>query len=55
MNLDFKMGVKMNLRLITKNHAANSEIGSPHKIDFRADETHESHPKACELSFKTYP
>ena len=39
-----EMDVKMNLRIITKNHAADSKIGSPLKIDFRADETRESHP-----------
>ena len=43
------MGVKMNFRIITKNHAADSKIGSPHKIDYRADDTHESHPTAWEL------
>ena len=32
------MGVKMNFRIITKNHAADSEIAFPHKIDFRADQ-----------------
>ena len=26
----------MNLRIITKNHAADSKIRSPEKIDFRA-------------------
>ena len=45
------MDVKMNLRIITKNHAADSEIDSPLKIDFRADWTHESIPTAWELSF----
>ena len=43
------MGVKMNLRMITKNDAADSKIGSPDEIDFRADGTHESHPTALEL------
>ena len=32
-----------------KNHAADSKIGSPLKIDFRADWTHESNPTAREL------
>ena len=32
-----------------KNHAADSKIRSPEKIDFRADGTHESHPTALEL------
>ena len=44
-----KMGVKMNFRIITKNHASDSKIMSPQKIDFRADKTHESHPTAWEL------
>ena len=35
-----KMDVKM--RIITKNHASDSKIWSPFKIDFRADWTHES-------------
>ena len=43
------MGVKINFRIIMKNHAALSKIGPLHKIDFRADETHESHPTAWEL------
>ena len=41
----------MNFRMITKNHAANSKIGSPKKIDFRTDGTQESQPTAWELSF----
>ena len=40
----------MNFRIIPKNHAAESKIGSPLKIDFRADRTHESQPTAWELS-----
>ena len=44
-----KIDVKMNLRIITKNHAADSKIGLPLKIDFRADWTHESTPTAWEL------
>ena len=43
------MDVKMNLRIITKNHEALSKIGFSLKIDFRADWTHESHPTAWEL------
>ena len=39
----WKMGVKINIRIITKNHAADS------KIDFRADGTHDSYPTAGEL------
>ena len=44
------MGVKMNLRVITKNHAAYSKVRFPQKIDYRADETHQSHPTALELT-----
>ena len=47
-----KMGVKMNLRITTKNHAADSKIRSPQKIDFRADGAQESHPTAWELKIK---
>ena len=47
-----KMGVKMNFRIIKKNHAADSKIRSSQKIDFRADEIHESHPTAWELNEK---
>ena len=39
----------MNLRIITKNHATDSKIGSPLKIDFKAEWTHESMPTAWEL------
>ena len=39
----------MNFRIIKKNHAADSKIRFPRKIDFRADGTHESHPTAWEL------
>ena len=42
----------MNLRIITKNHAVDLKIGSPLKIDFRADLTHESIPTAWELRLK---
>ena len=41
-----KMSVKMNFRIITKNHADDSKIRYPQKIDFRADGTHETHPTA---------
>ena len=44
------MVVKMNFRIITKNHAADSKIESTHKIDFRADGIHESHPTAWVLN-----
>ena len=43
------MDVRMNLRIITKNLAADSKIGSPLIIDFRADWTHESNSTAWEL------
>ena len=36
------MDVKMNLRIITRNLAADSKIVSHLEIDFRADCTHES-------------
>ena len=49
-----KMSVKINCRIITKNHAADSKIGSSPKVDFRADGTHESHPIAWELKFIKY-
>ena len=42
MNFDFKRGVKMNLKIITKNHAADPEIES-HKIDFKAVWAHCGH------------
>ena len=42
MNLDLKMDVKMNLRIITKNHAADPEIESL-KIDFEAVWPHCGH------------
>ena len=45
------MDVKMNLRIITKNLAADSKIGSPFKIDFKAEWTHESMPTAWVLRF----
>ena len=41
----------MNLRIITKNHADDSKIGSPLKIDFKAEWTHESMPTAWVLIF----
>ena len=40
----------MNLRIMTKNHVADSKIGSPLKIDFRADLTHKSIPTALKLN-----
>ena len=39
----------MNSRIITKNHADDSKIGSPLKIDFKSEWTHESMPTAWEL------
>ena len=50
-NFDFKNGCKMNLRIITENHAADSKMRSPLKIDFTADWTDESIPTAWELKF----
>ena len=44
------MSVKMNFRIIAKNHAADSKIRSSQKIDFRADGTQESNPIAWELT-----
>ena len=43
------MDVKMNLRIITKIHQADSKIGSALKIDFRPDWIHGSIPTAWEL------
>ena len=53
-NFDFKNGCKNEfednkLLLITKNHAVDSKIGFPLKIDLRTDWTHESNPTAWEL------
>ena len=39
----------MNLRINTKNHAADLKIGSPLNFDFSADLTHESDPSVWEL------
>ena len=41
-NLDFEKGCKNEF----EDHAADSKIGSPLEIDFRADWTHESNPTA---------
>ena len=46
------MGVEMNFRIITKNHAVDSKIGSAQKIDFKADGTQESHTTAWELRLR---
>ena len=35
---------------MTKNHAADSNIRPPKKIDFRAGGTHESHPTVWEVN-----
>ena len=40
------MDVKKNIRIIMKNLAADSKIGSPDKIDFGADWTREPNPTA---------
>ena len=50
MSRNFFVNFDLNLRIITKNHAAHSKIGSALKIDFRADWTHDSNPTALELS-----
>ena len=49
-----KMNVKMNFRIITKNHAADSKIGSSLEIDLRADWTHESNLTAWELTLRAF-
>ena len=49
-----KIGVKMNFRILTKNHAADSKIGLPQKMDFRAARTHESNSTAWELNAKCF-
>ena len=43
-----KLSVKKDFRIITNNNAADSKIGSSLKINFRADQTHESHSTAWE-------
>ena len=45
----------MNLRIITKNHAPDSKIGSTLIIDFKADWTHEFNPTAWELNCSILP
>ena len=40
----------MNLRIITKNQAVDSKVGSLLKIDFGAEWTHESIPTAWDLN-----
>ena len=46
------MDVKINLRIITKNHAADSKEGSLFKNDFSADWAYEFIPTAWELKMK---
>ena len=48
-----KMGGKINLTIITKNHAADSKKGPP-KIVLITDGTHESRPTAWKLIFSKY-
>ena len=48
------MVVKMNLRIITKNHAADLKIGSPLKIDFRSDLDSQVHPDSLRVKFKVF-
>ena len=45
---DFKNGCKNEFSDTNENLAADSKIGPPLKIDFRADWTHESDPTARE-------
>ena len=42
----------MTLRILMKNHAADSKIGFPLGIEFRAYWTHESNPTAWDLKSK---
>ena len=49
-NFDFKNGCKNEFADNNENHAADSKIWSPLKIDFRADWTHEFIPTAWELN-----
>ena len=44
--------VEMNLRIITKSHAAESEKRFPRKIDFEVVRPHNDHAPASELKFK---
>ena len=46
------MGVKMNFRRLSKDHAADSKIGFYQKIDLKAIWTHEFHPTVSELKNK---
>ena len=46
-----KMDVKMNFRILMKNHTADSKIRFSQKIHFSAVWTHESQPTAWELNF----
>ena len=51
MIFDFKMGVKMNLRIITKNHAADSKIGFLKKSISKSNGYATAMPTAWELTF----
>ena len=49
----FQKWVKNEFQDNKKNHAADSKIGSPQKVDFRADGTYKFHPTVWELKFTT--
>ena len=53
LNFDIEMGVKINLRIITKNHAADPTIVS-HKIDFKSVWPPTAMPPAWKLKQKSY-
>ena len=52
MNLISKMAVKMNLRIMTKNHAADPEIGFLTKSISKPNGCATAMPTACELTIK---
>ena len=47
------MGVKMNLRIITKNHAADPEKGVSQKIDFKAQRPRDGHADSVRVNTPT--
>ena len=54
MNFDLKMSVKMNLRIITKNHAADPEIGFLTKLILKPNGRASAIPTAWELKWKDH-
>ena len=52
-NLDFIFGCKNECQDTNENHGGDLKIGFPHKIDFKADGTHEFHLTAWELTYLT--